>query len=59
MQMSKTPVIIMPDAKVLIACLLLAIVGRSIITKKETVNIHLAKNMNIESIDTANMCSLG
>ena len=57
--MSKTPVIIMPDAKVLIACLLLAIVGRSIITKKETVNIHLAKNMNIESIDTANMCSLG
>ncbi len=29
--------------------------GRSIITKKEMVN--LTKNMNIESIDTANMCS--
>ena len=35
MQMSKTPVIILPDAKVLIACLLLAIVGGALLLKKK------------------------
>jgi len=35
MQMSKMPVIIMPDAKVLIACLLLAIAGGALLLKKK------------------------